>query len=141
MSDRTQALAFEQLHEFTAPAAPAAPGGDIEAWTNGARFALAAVARATLDPLTVALEACAAEQARCVAAQQLESPPERDTLPDTVRAAIRTIDLQLDLIAARAPGKRVDKAPVVRTLTHLKARLERAVSATPGPATEVRDDH
>ncbi|KWN65926.1 hypothetical protein [Burkholderia stagnalis] len=141
MDDRTQALTFERLHEFTAPAAPATPGGDIEAWTNGARFALAAVARATLDPLTVALDACAAEQARCVAAQQLELPPERDTLPDTVRAAIRTIDLQLDLIAARAPGKRVDKAPVVRTLTHLKARLERAVSATPDRTAEARDDH
>ncbi|RQY14906.1 hypothetical protein DF117_27680 [Burkholderia stagnalis] len=141
MDDSTQALAFERLHEFIAPAAAAAPGADIEAWTNGARFALAAVARATLDPLAVALEACAAEKARSMAAQQLEPPSERDTLPDTVRAAIRTIDLQLELIAARAPGKRVDKAPVVRTLTHLKARLERAVSTAPGRTTGMRDDH
>ncbi|KWK77732.1 hypothetical protein [Burkholderia ubonensis] len=141
MDDSTHPLAFEQLHEFTVPAAPAVPGRELEAWSNGARFALDAIARASLDPLKVALEACAAEEARCVAAQQIEPPAERDILPDTVRAAIRTIDLQLDLIAARAPGKRVDKAPVVRALTHLKARLERAVSAAPGQATEVRDDH
>ncbi|KVW34129.1 hypothetical protein WK94_31070 [Burkholderia ubonensis] len=102
MDDSTHPLAFEQLHEFTVPAAPAVPGRELEAWSNGARFALDAIARASLDPLKVALEACAAEEARCVAAQQLEPPAERDTLPDTVRAAIRTIDLQLDLIAARA---------------------------------------
>ncbi|KVR07168.1 hypothetical protein WK09_25565 [Burkholderia ubonensis] len=102
MDDSTHPLAFEQFDEFTAPAAPAVPGRDLEAWSNGARFALDAIARASLDPLKVALEACAAEEARCVAAQQLELPAERDSLPDTVRAAIRTIDLQLDLIAARA---------------------------------------
>ncbi len=56
------------------------------------RFALDAIVRSALDPLKSALEACAAEKARCVALHAIEPPIEHEALADTVRAAICSIE-------------------------------------------------
>ncbi|MDR6503867.1 hypothetical protein J2785_007060 [Burkholderia ambifaria] len=133
--------AFARLHEFLPHNDRTASMPliqDVDAWTNGARFALAAVAQASLEPLRATLDACARERARLTAAQDL-APADDGALGDVVRAAIRTIDQQLEPIATRATGKRLDKAPVVRSLTHLRARLERAVASAPAPAKETSD--
>lgn len=136
MDDHHCALAFEQLHEFIVPTESAVPVQDLEVWTRGVRFALDAIARSALDPLKSTLEACAAEKARCVALHEIEPPVEHEALEDAVWAAICSIEHQLDLIAARATGNRLDKAPIVRSLTHLRIRLERAVS--PASTSEAR---
>jgi hypothetical protein len=133
--------AYARLHEFL-PINDRAAGmplvQDVDAWTDGARFALAAAAQASLEPLRATLDACARERARLTAARD-PAPADDGALCDIVRAAIRTIDQQLDMIATRATGKRLDKAPVVRSLTHLRNRLERAVASAPTPAKETSD--
>ncbi|WP_175709103.1 hypothetical protein [Burkholderia ambifaria] len=133
--------AFTRLHEFLPlndRAASMPLIHDVDAWTDGARFALAAAAEASLEPLRATLDACARERARLTAAQDL-APADDGALCDVVRAVIRTIDQQLELIATRSTGKRLDKAPVVRSLTHLRTRLERAVAAAPTTAKETSD--
>jgi hypothetical protein len=49
-------------------------------------------------------------------------------LMEAVELTIDTLARQLDLIAERAPGKFLDKVPVVRSLTAHKQRLERAAA-------------
>ncbi|NIF51440.1 hypothetical protein [Burkholderia sp. Ax-1724] len=49
-------------------------------------------------------------------------------LLEVVEHTIDTIGRQLELIAERAPGKFLDKTPIVRSLTAHKQRLERAVA-------------
>ena len=52
-----------------------------------------------------------------------------DALTEAVTLTIDTIDRQLDLIAARAPGTLLDKQLVMQSLTAHKRRLEKALSA------------
>jgi hypothetical protein len=49
-------------------------------------------------------------------------------LLEVVEHTIDTLGRQLELIAERAPGKFLDKTPVVRSLTAHKQRLQRAVA-------------
>lgn len=52
-----------------------------------------------------------------------------DALTVAVTHTIDTIGRQLDLITERAPGNILDKAPVVRSLTAHKKRLEKALES------------
>lgn len=64
-----------------------------------------------------------------VAAEPVANDTLREAhLMEAVELTIDTLARQLDLIAERAPGKFLDKVPVVRSLTAHKQRLERAVA-------------
>ena len=79
-----------------------------------------ALASIVTPPASIA----SAEEAMPVASDVLSEAH----LMEAVELTIDTLDRQLDLIAERAPGKFLDKTPVVRSLTAHKERLERAVA-------------
>jgi hypothetical protein len=57
--------------------------------------------------------------------------PHESTLREAVDLTIKTLERQLDLIAERAPGKYLDKTPIVRSLKQHWARLTNATLREP----------
>lgn len=72
-------------------------------------------------------------QILCVPASDYDALlAERDSMRDTLEHIRDTIDGQLTLIAQRAPGKYLDKTPIVRCLRLHRTRADEALTALQG---------